>query len=267
MNSILMAGAGTLFTFLMTCVGASLVFFFKGEIKPKLNKICLGFAAGVMIAASVWSLIIPAINMAQTQGKTGVIEAFGGFVLGGLFLAFADFYIVKLYKKYIKPNLESNNKNLKLRRKSMLLIGTITLHNIPEGMAVGLAFALAAQTGEAAALASAMALALGIGLQNFPEGAAVSLPIRQEGFTRFRSFLYGCVSGVVEPLGGIGAVLLISLITPLLPWFLSFAAGAMIYAVASELIPTCRDNRGEFYGVLSVIFGFAVMMTLDVVLG
>ncbi len=269
MNAIIMAALGTFFTFLMTCAGAALVFFFKGEIKPALNKICMGFAAGVMMAASVWSLIIPAINMAQESGKTGFLQASGGFLLGGLFLIFMDLYMVKLYKKYIKPCVITcaTKSGVKLHRKSALLIGTITLHNIPEGMAVGLAFALAAQTQNAAALAAAMALALGIGLQNFPEGAAVSLPMRQEGFSRLHSFGFGCISGIVEPIGGIGAVLLISLVTPLLPWFLSFAAGAMIYAVASELIPSSSDEKGEFYGVLSVILGFAIMMTLDVALG
>ncbi len=263
MNAIFYALLATGFTFLMTMAGSACVFLFTGDIKPGIRRAVLGFAAGVMVAASCWSMLIPAIEMAQEQEKSGFLQACGGFLLGGVSLLFLDNRLAKLYNKKQKAGTLKNDSS----RGTALLFGTITLHNIPEGMAVGLAFAVAASQNSAGLLASAAVLALGIGMQNFPEGAAVSLPYRQEGHTRGRSFLYGALSGAVEPVGGVIAVLLAASVAPLLPWLLSFSAGAMIYAVSAELIPQANSGRNCYTGIVGVIVGFAFMMTLDVALG
>ena len=229
MQSILWAATGTGFTFLMTTLGAAMVFLFRKQLNASIQRIFLGFAAGVMIAASVWSLLIPAMEEAEASGLPGWLPAVGGFVL---------------------------------------LVLAVTLHNIPEGMAVGLSFALAAQhAGEGAALSGALALALGIGIQNFPEGAAISLPLRQEGLSAGRAFLYGSASGVVEPVFGILVVLVAGTIQPLMPWLLSFAAGAMMYVVVEELIPEAHLGEHSNTGTLGVMAGFLLMMVLDVALG
>ncbi len=262
-NPILLALMGTGFTFLMTSLGASLVFFFKGEIKDQFQRIFLGFAAGVMIAASVWSLLIPAIEQSAAQGSvTPWLPAAGGFVLGGLFLFLLDKLLPHLHLGSSHPE----GPHSRLKRTTMLVFA-VTLHNIPEGMAVGLAFALSAQPDSPITLASAFALALGIGIQNFPEGAAISLPLRQEGLSRRKAFLYGSMSGVVEPIAGLITVFIAGAVVMILPWFLAFAAGAMIYVTVEELIPEANQGKHSDLGTMGVMLGFLVMMILDVALG
>ncbi|MFA9381607.1 MAG: ZIP family metal transporter [Acetanaerobacterium sp.] len=264
-HPIALAAIGTGFTFLATVLGAAVVFFFRGEMKAGIQRIFLGFAAGVMIAASVWSLLIPAIEMAEEQGGIGWIPAAGGFVLGGLFLLLLDRLLPHLHPE--SNTVEGVPSSL---NRTTLLVFAVTLHNIPEGMAVGLAFSLATQQGgggSAVTLASATALALGIALQNFPEGAAVSLPLKREGFSNRKAFVYGGLSGIVEPIFGILTVIIAGAITPLMPWLLAFAAGAMIYVVVEELIPEAHLGEHSNVGTLGVMFGFLVMMILDVALG
>ncbi|MCQ4864651.1 ZIP family metal transporter [Pseudoflavonifractor phocaeensis] len=263
MKTLVWAAGGTGFTFLMTTLGAAVVFFFRRQATAMAQRIFLGFAAGVMTAAAVWSLLIPAIEEAEAAGMVGWIPAAGGFIVGvGLMIAL-DGLLPHLHPGAREPE----GAKSKLKRTS-LLVFAVTLHNIPEGMAVGLSFALAAQHGEDPALyAAAMALAIGIGIQNFPEGAAVALPLRQEGASRGRAFLYGSLSGLVEPVFGILTVLIAGTIQPLMPWLLSFAAGAMIYVVVEELIPEAHLGDHSNIGTLGVMGGFLVMMVLDVALG
>ena len=247
----------------MTCLGAVTVFFFRKSIPGKFREIFLGFAAGVMIAASIWSLLIPAIEAAQERGQIGWIPAVIGFALGVLFLMGLDNHIPHLHLFNDKPEGPASSS-----RRSTLFFSAITLHNIPEGMAVGLSFALAAQQGgDPAFFASAVALSLGIGIQNIPEGAAVSLLLRQEGASSAKAFGIACLSGFVEPLFGIITVLLAVWIAPVMPWLLSFAAGAMMYVVVEELIPEVHLGEHSHAGTLSVMVGFLMMMVLDVALG
>lgn len=254
--------AGTMFTFLMTTLGAATVFFFRREITPAIQRLFLGFAAGVMIAASVWSLLIPAIEEAEESGVPGYLPATGGFVLGVAFLLLLDKLLPHLH--HDDPHAPKSKRS----KRTALLMVAMTLHNIPEGMAVGLAFARAAQNdGGFLWLSAAGALALGIGIQNFPEGAAIALPLRQEGNTRTRAFLEGCLSGSVEPIFGVLAAMVAGSVAPLMPWFLSFAAGAMMVVVVEELIPEARLDQSAHAGTLSVMFGFLLMMVLDVALG
>ena len=243
------AALGTGFPFLMTTLGAAVVFFLPGEPRPRFQRAALGFAAGVMTAASVWSLLLPAMERAESAGLPAWLPAAAGMLAGVGFLAALDGCLLGLRR----PGDET-------RRQNTLLMTAITLHNMPEGMAVGLAFALAAG-GEG--LAGAAALALGIGVQNFPEGAAVALPLRQEGFSRRRAFAGGVLSGAVEPVCGLLAVLLAAWAAPLMPWLLSFAAGAMLYVVAEELLP----QAGGGLGTCGFVLGFLTMMVLDVALG
>ena len=263
-QALLYASAGTGFTFLMTTLGAAMVFFFRKQMSGKIQKIFLGFAAGVMIAASVWSLLIPAIEEAQAAGQIGWIPAAGGFLFGIGFLMLLDYLIPHLHI----GSKDAEGPNTSMKRTSLLVMA-VTLHNIPEGMAVGLAFALAAQHGASspAAFAGAIALALCIGIQNFPEGAAISLPLRQEGMGVTKSFVSGMLSGIVEPIFGILTVLVSSLIAPFMPWMLSFAAGAMMYVVVEELIPEAHLGEHSNIGTLGVMGGFLIMMILDVALG
>ncbi len=280
MEALLFAAIGTGFLFLMTSLGAAAVFFFRREIKPIYEQIFLGFAAGVMMAASVWSLLNPAIAAAEDLGIPGWLPAAGGLIIGVFFLLFSDIAVTRLSaSKQTSSGLP--DKHTASRHRTFLLQLAMTLHNIPEGMAVGLSFALAAQTvvvSEASALSllspetasslsSAAALALGIGIQNFPEGAAISLPLRQNGMSAPKAFLRGCLSGIVEPIFGILVVLAAGSITPLMPWLLSFAAGAMLYVVAEELIPQANGGSASFAGTLSIMGGFLMMMVLDVALG
>lgn len=262
-QAISWAAAGTGFTFLMTALGASVVFIFKKDMGKNVQRAFLGFAAGVMMAASVWSLLIPAIDEAQEAGKIPWVPAAGGFVIGGLFLYLLDF---------LMPHLHLGEKHPEGVRTSLhrttLLVLAVTLHNIPEGMAVGLAFAMAAQHPEDPSLyAIAFALALGIGIQNFPEGAAISLPLRQEGMSRTRAFALGSLSGLVELVFGVGITLIALQIAPYMPWFLAFAAGAMIYVVVEELIPEANQGEHSNLGTAGVMAGFLIMMILDVALG
>ena len=263
MESILWAAGGTGFTFLMTTLGAAIVFLFKKQNTGNTQKIFLGFAAGVMIAASVWSLLIPAIEEAESLGQIGWVPAAGGFILGVGFLLLLDTLLPHLHPGSDEPEgLKSSMK------RTTMLIFAVTLHNIPEGMAVGLSFALAAQHGGDPALyAAAMALAIGIGIQNFPEGAAVSLPLRQEGLSRTKAFICGSLSGLVEPVFGFLTVLIAGVIAPYMPWLLSFAAGAMIYVVVEELIPEAHLGEHSNLGTMGVMAGFLIMMILDVALG
>ena len=234
LQSLGWAALGTGFTFLMTTLGAAMVFFFAGEPRPRFQKAMLGFAAGVMTAASVWSLLLPAIDQAaEDRTFPGWLPAAAGMLLGVVFLAALDSLLPHLRRVSAEG------------RQSALLMTAITLHNVPEGMAVGLAFALAA-TGEN--LAGAAALALGIGIQNFPEGAAIALPLRQEGMSRRRAFVMGSLSGTVEPVFGLLTVLAVGSIQPLMPWLLSFAAGAMLYVVVEELIPEANLCEGRHSG-------------------
>lgn len=261
-SPILMVLMGTGFTFLATALGAALVFFFKNDIKPNIQRGFLGFAAGVMIAASVWSLLMPAIEMAEEQGKIGWVPAAGGFILGGAFLLLLDTILPHLHTSSDSPEGMSSS----LKRTTMLVLA-VTLHNIPEGMAVGLAFGLASTGNTTVTIASAIALALGIGLQNFPEGAAISLPLKKEGLSNSKAFMLGALSGIVEPIGGVIAVLVVGSIQGMMPWFLSFAAGAMIYVVVEELIPEANMGKHSNIGTIGVMFGFLIMMILDVALG
>ena len=262
-RELLFALIGTGATFLATALGATMVFLFRKDMSPNLQRIFLGFAAGVMTAAAVFSLLLPAVESLEEQGKGVILPVGGGFALGALFLLVLDRVLPHMHIGSDEPEgLRSHFK------KSTMLVLAVTLHNIPEGMAVGLSFALAAQhAGEGAALSSALALALGIGIQNFPEGAAISLPLRQEGLSRLRSFLYGAASGVVEPIFGVLVVLAAGGIQPLMPWLLSFAAGAMMYVVVEELIPEAHLGEHSNTGTLGVMAGFVVMMVLDVALG
>lgn len=262
-ETLLWALGGTGFTFGMTTLGAAVVFFFRKKVNVSIQRIFLGFAAGVMIAASVWSLLIPAIEEAQSQGQIGWIPAAGGFLLGIAFLMLMDCLLPHLHPGASTPEGPSSHW-----KRTTLLVLAVTLHNIPEGMAVGLSFALAAQHGGDPALyAAAMALAIGVGIQNFPEGAAISLPLRQEGLSSGKAFLFGSLSGFVEPVFGILVVLIAGSIQPLMPWLLSFAAGAMMYVVVEELIPEAHLGEHSNVGTLGVMGGFLVMMILDVALG
>ena len=263
MQAVAWAAAGTGFTFFMTALGSAMVFFFRKRVTAGTQRIFLGFAAGVMVAASVWSLLIPAIEEAQNWGMPGWLPAAGGFLLGVGFLMALDCVMPHLPLGAKEPEGHSSTW-----RRTTLLIFAVTLHNIPEGMAVGFSFALAAQHGNDPALyAGAMALAIGMGIQNFPEGAAISLPLRQEGLPAWKSFVYGGLSGIVEPIFGILAVLVAGSIQPLLPWLLAFAAGAMLYVVVEELIPEAHLGEHSNVGTLGVMAGFLVMMVLDVALG
>nr|MBC8541562.1 ZIP family metal transporter [Congzhengia minquanensis] len=239
-----------------------MVFFFKKDMSDKTQKIFLGFAAGVMIAASVWSLLLPAMEMAEAQGKSPLVPVGGGFILGGAFLMLLDQLLPHLHIGSTEPEgLPS-----KLRRTTMIVLA-VTLHNIPEGMAVGLAFSVAGREVGHDVLAGAIALAIGMGLQNFPEGAAISLPLRSEGMSKGKSFVYGALSGVVEPVFGLLTVLVAGSVTGIMPWVLSFAAGAMIYVVVEELIPEAHLGEHSHIGTISVMAGFLIMMILDVALG
>lgn len=253
---------GILIPFLGTSLGAGCVFFLKKSLSDGIQRALTGFAAGVMVAASVWSLLIPAMEQAADLGRLAFFPAAVGFWLGILFLLLLDHLIPHLHQN----SLQAEGPKSQLQRTTMMVLA-VTLHNIPEGMAVGLSFALAAQGGQAAGYTAAMALALGIGIQNFPEGAAISLPLRQEGKPVGRAFWMGSLSGVVEPVFGVLTVLIAGSIQPLMPWLLSFAAGAMIYVVVEELIPEAHLGEHSHVGTLGVIFGFVVMMILDVALG
>lgn len=254
---------GTLFTWLLTALGAAMVFFFK-EIKMRVLNAMLGFAAGVMIAASFWSLLAPAIEMTEQQGGIPWLPAVTGFLLGGIFLWGVDQILPHVHIGQKREEAEGIHTSW---RRSVLLISAITLHNFPEGLAVGVAFGALGVGAPGASLAGAIALALGIGIQNFPEGAAVSVPLRREGVSRRKAFFYGQISGIVEPIAGVIGAAMVLFMRPLLPYALAFAAGAMIYVVVEELIPEAQTDKNTDVATIGAMLGFAVMMFLDVSLG
>ncbi len=261
---VMQALVGTLFTWGVTALGASLVFFFK-EINRKVLDVMLGFAAGVMIAASYWSLLAPAIALSEEMGGVPIwLPAAVGFVMGAVFLRITDRIIPHLHLGMPMADAEGPKTSW---QRSVLLVLAITIHNIPEGLAVGIAFGAAAVGYPGASLAAAVALAIGIGIQNFPEGAAVSVPLRREGLSRWKCFMYGQFSGMVEPIFGVLGALLVVTLRPILPYALAFAAGAMIYVVIEELIPEAHENKNIDLATMGAIAGFTVMMTLDVALG
>lgn len=263
LHPVAQALVATLFTWFLTALGAGLVFFFK-RINRKVLDGMLGFAAGVMIAASYWSLLAPAIEMAEESSIPAWVPATIGFLLGGFFLWIVDKILPHLHLGFPMEEAEGINTSW---QRSILLVLAITLHNIPEGLAVGVAFGALAADLPAADLAGAVALALGIGIQNFPEGTAVSVPLRREGLSRLKSFWYGQLSGTVEPIAGVLGAAAVILIKPMLPYALSFAAGAMIYVVVEELIPESQLEKNTDVATIGAMIGFAVMMTLDVALG
>jgi ZIP family zinc transporter len=262
-NPVVLALYATLFTWCLTALGAAMVFFFKSLNKLVLNAM-LGFAAGVMIAASFWSLLEPAIKMAEMSGHIKWIPALFGFLAGGIFLYIIDKILPHLHMGLSIDNAEGIKTSW---QRSVLLILAITLHNIPEGMAVGVAFGSLASNRDIGVLGGAIALAMGIGLQNFPEGASVSVPLRRENFSRFKAFWYGQLSGIVEPMAGVLGAWLVLEVRLLLPYALSFAAGAMIYVVVEELIPESQTGNETHMSTMGAMIGFAIMMMLDVALG
>lgn len=265
LDTIYQALLATLFTWGLTALGAGVVFFMK-EMKQTVLDGMLGFAAGVMIAASFWSLLAPAIEMAESSKENvpAWMVAASGFLLGGIFLRLVDKFLPHLHIGDPIEKAEGIKSHLK---KSVLLVLAITLHNIPEGLAVGVAFGAVTGNIEGASLASAIALAIGIGIQNFPEGAAVSMPLRREGLSRTKSFIYGQASGLVEPIAGVLGALAVLSMRAILPYALSFAAGAMIFVVVEELIPESQSNKNTHIATMGTMVGFAVMMILDVALG
>ncbi len=253
---------GILLPLVGTTLGSAMVFFLKEEMHMALRKALLGFASGVMIAASVWSLLIPAIEMAEGQGRVAWLPALAGFLLGIGFLLLLDVIIPHLHVD--ATTAEGKKSGLK---KSTMLVLAVTLHNIPEGMAVGVVFAGILAGGNALSLAGAFALALGIAIQNFPEGAIISMPLIGSGLSRQKAFVYGFFSGLVEPVSAIVTMALTTLVLPVLPYILAFAAGAMIYVVVEELIPEAQAGAHSNLGTIGVAVGFALMMVLDVALG
>jgi len=263
-DPIVLALLATLFTWGVTALGASLVFFFN-TINKRILNLMLGFAAGVMIAASFWSLLAPAIEMEQVKNPNYAwVPAVVGFLTGGVFLLLVDKLLPHLHGRMAIDRAEGIKTSWE---RSVLLILAITLHNIPEGMAVGVAFGALASDPGYGVLAGAAILALGIGLQNFPEGAAVSIPLRREGFSRSKSFFYGQLTGVVEPIAGVIGAYAVVLVEPLLPYALSFAAGAMIFVVVEELIPESQAGDETDLSTIGAMIGFATMMLLDVAFG
>ncbi|GIO37479.1 ZIP family metal transporter [Paenibacillus antibioticophila] len=264
LNPILQALLATLFTWGMTALGAALVFATK-TLNQRLLDSMLGFAGGVMIAASYWSLLAPAIEMSEGNPVGNWFPAAFGFLLGGVFLWGIDKILPHLH-----PNTsigEAEGVSANKRKRSTLLVLAITLHNIPEGLAVGIAFGALANGGTEAALIGALTLALGIGIQNFPEGVAVSMPLRGEGMSRRKSFFYGQFSGMVEPIAAVLGAFAVAFVEPLLPYALSFAAGAMIFVVVEEVIPSSQEKGNKDLASMSLMFGFVLMMILDVALG
>lgn len=258
-NPVLLALFATIFTWGLTALGSAMVFFFRTINKKFLNAM-LGFAAGVMIAASFWSLLKPSIEMSQEMGLSPWLTALAGFLSGGIFLMIADKILPHLHMGLAKEKAEGIKTSW---QRSILLVLAITLHNIPEGLAVGVAFGALALNPSIELLGGAIGLAIGIGLQNFPEGAAVSIPLRREGFPRLKAFYYGQLSGVVEPVSGVLGAYLVLTIKPVLPYALAFAAGAMIFVVVEELIPEAQREETDFSSI-GALLGFAVMMMLDV---
>lgn len=259
MTNAAMTALGFIVIFVATAAGAALVFFFRREISPKLNTLFLGFASGVMTAASVWSLLIPSIEGAGDYGDWKFVPAVVGFLVGGAFLVIID----KLVPHLHKGTNEEEGLRSHLQKPAKLFLA-VTIHNIPEGLAVGFAFGAAAAGGEDGAFIAALGLAVGMAIQNFPEGAAVALPMKEATGSRVKAFLYGAGSGVVEPVFAVAGYFLASALTAAQPWLLAFAAGAMIFVVAEDLIPDSKLSEHPHLGAWGVMVGFAVMTTLDV---
>lgn len=255
-----------LLPFAGTAAGSAMVFLLKNELKPAVQKALLGFAAGVMIAASVWSLMIPGIEMAEEAGQIGWLAPAIGFLLGVAFLLILDEIIPHLHVNSDIPEGRASGAAKRLT-KSLMLILAVTMHNFPEGMAVGVVYEGALAGNGSITLANAFALAAGIALQNFPEGAIISMPLLSNGFSKKRAFAYGALSGIVEPVGAVLTILLTSLVRPVLPGILAFAAGAMIYVVIEELIPETQSGEHSNIGTIAAALGFVLMMILDVALG
>ena len=253
---------GLLIPFLGTTLGAGMVFFMKNQINTKVQKLLLGFASGVMISASIWSLMIPSLDMAKEQGEISWLPAAIGFLLGIIFLLILDKITPHLHLNSEKPE----GLKAKLKNSTMLILA-VTIHNIPEGMAVGVVFAGMLVGNISMSFAGALALAIGIAIQNFPEGAIISMPLRAEGISKSKAFLYGTLSGIVEPIAAVITIILTGLVVPILPYILSFAAGAMIYVVVEELIPEAQAGEHSDIGTIGVAIGFVLMMILDVALG
>ena len=253
---------GLAIPFIGTTLGAAMVFFMKNKMNSKVEKTLLGFASGVMIAASVWSLLIPSIDMAQEQKIIAWVPATIGLLFGIMFLLVLDIIIPHLHLKSSKPE----GMKSKLKKTTMMVLA-VTLHNLPEGMAVGVLFAGALAQNSGVTMAGAFALAIGIAIQNFPEGAIISMPLKSEGMSKRKAFWYGTLSGIVEPIGAVITILLTSAIVVVLPYLLSFAAGAMIYVVIEELIPESQNGEHSNLGTIGFAIGFALMMVLDVALG
>ena len=254
--------AGLLLPFIGTTLGSACVFFMKGQMKPLIQKILLGFASGVMVAASVWSLLIPSMEMSENMGKYAFIPAAAGFLLGIFFLLMMDQAVPHLHMGAEK----SEGPKCSLKKTTMLVLA-VTLHNIPEGMAVGVVFAGMLSRNTEITMAGAFALSIGIAIQNFPEGAIISMPLKSEGTGKGKAFLYGMLSGAVEPVAAGITILLAGFITPVLPYLLSFAAGAMLYVVVEELIPEASEGEHSNIGPIGFAAGFVLMMILDVALG
>ncbi len=253
---------GLLIPFLGTILGSAMVFLMKDKINSRVEKFLLGFASGVMMAASVWSLMIPSIDMAQEEHIIKWLPAAVGFSLGIIFLLVIDSITPHLHLKSEKPE----GLKAKLKNSTMMVLA-VTIHNIPEGMSVGVVFAGILSQNISISLAGAFALSIGIAIQNFPEGAIISMPLKGEGLSKGKSFLYGALSGIVEPIAAIITILIASVIEPILPYLLSFAAGAMIYVVVEELIPELQEGEHSNIGTIGVAIGFVIMMILDVALG
>ncbi|MBO5861194.1 MAG: ZIP family metal transporter [Alistipes sp.] len=253
---------GLLLPFMGTALGAAMVFFLRGEMPSWVQKLLLGFASGVMIAASVWSLLIPSIDMAAEMGQTEWMPAVLGFLAGMFSLLLFDSIVPHVHLDSSEPEGVKSG----LGRSSMLVMA-VTLHNIPEGMAVGVVLAGAMTESAGITLAGALALSIGIAIQNFPEGAIVSMPLKESLRSRWKAFAYGAGSGIVEPLAGLITILMIDFVQPILPYFLSFSAGAMIYVVVEELIPESQSGSHSNVATIGVALGFALMMLLDVALG
>ena len=262
MNTTLVTIFGILFTFVMTTAGSAVVFFFKRKTSEKFSTLVLGFSAGIMIAASIWSLLIPSLVQMKNWGDWSFVPALVGFLVGGIFLVLLDKIVPNFQPKTLK-NAENKADFARLFK----LFVAITVHNIPEGLAVGFAFGAAAATGQSSAYLTALGLAIGIAIQNFPEGTAVSLPIKDLTGSKTKAFFYGAISGAVEPVFACLGYFLASQIHVLQPWILSFAAGAMIFVVTEELIPEAKLEEHPHFGTWGVMLGFALMMVLDVVMG
>lgn len=253
---------GILIPFLGTSLGAACVYAMKKEMNKMINKILLGFASGVMIAAAVWSLIIPSIDMSQDMGKLSFIPAAIGILIGVIFLFSLDKVVPHMH---VDSNKAEGTKKYKLKKSTKLVL-SVVIHNIPEGMAVGIIFAAVMNEGSSVTIASAIALSIGIAIQNFPEGAIISMPLRSEGLSKNKSFIYGVLSGIVEPIAAVITIMFSSVITPIMPYLLSFAAGAMIFVVVEGLIPEAAEDNFSDISAIAFSIGFIIMMILDVAL-